>query len=76
VSKLKQCIAKALECELRATNADDPGVRKAYRRAAAEWLDITEDALSLSSGTTASRIAGVVGDKAAEPKASASVTES
>lgn len=45
MSKARQCIAKAIECEQRGTEADDPGVRKAYRRVAAEWLDITEGAV-------------------------------
>jgi hypothetical protein len=48
MTKAQECIAKAIECELRRDNADDPGVRKAYRRAAAEWLDVTERAVNAS----------------------------
>jgi hypothetical protein len=39
-SRAQEHRAKALECERRAEAADDPGVRKAYRRVAAEWSDI------------------------------------
>ena len=41
-SKLQQYRANVLECQRRAEAADNPGVRKAYRRAAAQWSDITE----------------------------------
>jgi hypothetical protein len=39
-SRAQEHRAKALECERRAEAADDPGVRRAYRRVAAEWSDI------------------------------------
>jgi len=35
--KAQEHRAKALECERRAEAAKDPGVRKAYRRVAAQW---------------------------------------
>jgi hypothetical protein len=36
--------AKALECEHRAAMANDPGVKTAYRRAAAQWFVMARDA--------------------------------
>jgi len=39
-SRAQEHKAKALECKRRAEAAEDPGVRKAYRQAAAEWSDM------------------------------------
>ncbi len=39
-SRVQEHKVKARECERRAEAAEDPGVRKAYRRVAAEWSDM------------------------------------
>ena len=39
-SRVEDHRAKAIECERRAETAGDPGVRKAYRRVAAQWSNM------------------------------------
>jgi len=41
-STAKYCRANARECQRRANAAEDPGVKRAYARAAAQWSDMTK----------------------------------